>query len=607
MPGIFGLITRMPRNEAEMQLRIMAQTLQHESFYVSGVHIDESLFLYLGWTARRGSFADRMPLKNDRGNVTLVFSGEEYPDQHIADCVKANGHAFNPDNASYLIHLAEGKDFLANLNGRFHGCLAGQPDGMVTLFNDRYGMHRLYVHQAQDAFYFAAEAKAILAVRPELRSIDPHGLAEYITCGCALNNRTFFRGIEVLPAGSAWTFRKGELEKRSTYFEPAEWEEQEILDEETYYRQLQEVFARILPRYFGGREKVGMSLTGGLDSRMILSWYKADPGSLPCYSFVGPYRECQDVYIARKVAKACSQPYEVIPVGEEFLSRFHYYAERSVYLTDGCLSVVHSPDLYVNERAASIAPARMTGNYGGEVLRRVRAFKPVDPMPGLFRTDIQPYLQDAKEAYRRLLDCHPLSFAVFRQAPWHHYSLLCLEESQITLRSPYVDNEFVKTVFRAPQSTLVNNDISLRLIQDGSTSLRAIRTDRGYGGSLYRPAALLLENYLEFTFKAEYAYDYGMPQAVAKIDHALSALHLERMFLGRHKFYHFRVWYRDALRNYIQEVLLDPLALSRPYVNRKEVEAMVRGHLAGNRNYTVPIHTLLSLELLHRKLIDSSQ
>ena len=30
----------------------------------------------------------------------------------------------------------------------------------VTLFNDRYGMHRIYYHEAKEAFYFAAEAKA---------------------------------------------------------------------------------------------------------------------------------------------------------------------------------------------------------------------------------------------------------------------------------------------------------------------------------------------------------------------------------------------------------------------------------------------------------------
>jgi asparagine synthase (glutamine-hydrolysing) len=52
-------------------------------------------------------------------------------------------------------------------------------------------------------------------------------------------------------------------------------------------------------------------------------------------------------------------------------------------------------------------------------------------------------------------------------------------------------------------------------------------------------------------------------------------------------------------------MLLDPLTLSRPYLDRKAVEAVVRGHVKGDRNYTTEIHKLLSLELLHRLLIDA--
>jgi asparagine synthase (glutamine-hydrolysing) len=89
------------------------------------------------------------------------------------------------------------------------------------------------------------------------------------------------------------------------------------------------------------------------------------------------------------------------------------------------------------------------------------------------------------------------------------------------------------------------------------------------------------------------------------VDHLFSPFHLERLFLGRHKFNHFRVWYRDALSRYVKEMLLDPLALSRPYLDHKVVEAVVRGHLKGGRNYTTEIHKLLSLELLHRLFIDS--
>lgn len=276
--------------------------------------------------------------------------------------------------------------------------------------------------------------------------------------------------------------------------------------------------------------------------------------------------------MARRVANLCKQPHEVIRVGGEFLSRFPHYAERTVYLTDGCTGVTHSPDLYVNERAREIAPVRMTGNYGGEVLRRVRAFKPLDPTPGLFRPELLSQVQVAKETYSSVLRTHPLSFAVFRQAPWHHYGLLALEQTQLSLRSPYLDNDFVRTVYRAPESACLNNDACLRLIADGDADLRRIRTDVGLAGNHSRLTAAVTRRFLEFTFKAEYAYDYGMPQWVARLDHLFSPFHLERLFLGRHKFYHFRVWYRDALSKYVREMLLDPRTLSRPYLKRAGLE-----------------------------------
>jgi asparagine synthase (glutamine-hydrolysing) len=112
---------------------------------------------------------------------------------------------------------------------------------------------------------------------------------------------------------------------------------------------------------------------------------------------------------------------------------------------------------------------------------------------------------------------------------------------------------------------------------------------------------------LEFTFKAEYAYDYGMPQWMARIDHAFAPLHLERLFLGRHKFSHYRWWYRNSLAEYARQILLDHRTLTRPYLQRRAVEAVVEGHTKGGRNYTAEIHKLLTLELLERLFFDCNQ
>ncbi len=607
MPGIFGLITSKPREWAEPQLLRMLKLLRHESFYVTGTWIDEASGVYVGWTARENSFSDGMPVQNERGDVTLVFSGEEYAEPSTVQGLKEHGHQFKPDGPSYLVHLYEDDPcFPKSLNGRFQGLVSDRTRGVATLFNDRYSMHRLYYHEAKEAFYFAVEAKAILAVRPELRRPNPRSLGEFVACGCVLENRTLFEGIHVLPPASAWTFRAGSVDAKKTYFAPREWEQQELLDPEAYHREIRDIFSRRFPRYLNGHEQIGISLTGGLDTRTVMAWQRFPPKSLPCYTYGGIDRECRDVVVARRIAQECQQPYQVIPVGDEFFARFPYYAERSVYLTDGCVEVTRAPDLYLSERAREIAPVRMTGLYGDEIQRpQTRAFKPVDPAPGLYSSTLLPHVKTARETYAGLIQGHPTSFSAFRQAPWHHYGILSLEQTQLAVRTPFLDNDFVRTAFRAPQAATANNDVRVRLIGDGSMAMQQIRTDRGFGG---KPglASWVDRNYQEFTFKAEYAYDYGMPQWLAGIDHFFAPLKLERLFLGRHKVYHYRIWYRGILANYVKEMLLDSRTLSRPYLERSGVEAIVRGHLKGNRNYTTEIHRLLSLELIHRLFLDSS-
>ena len=590
----------------------MLGTMRHHESYASGMWANESLGVYVGWTVRKGSFSDGMPLFNEQRDQVLVFSGEEYPRPDTGQTLKHQGHSFDPDGPSYLIHLAEEQaDFPNSLNGHFHGIHLDLIRREARLFNDRFGMHRLYYSETPEAFYFGAEAKALLEVLPDSRSCDTKGLGEFISCGCVLENRTLFKGVYALPPASSWKFRDGKLERRDAYFNPTEWEQQERLDSEGFYNELRRVFSENLPRYFGGREQVAVSLTGGLDTRMIMAWWKAEPHSLPSYTFGGSYRDCQDVKIARKVAQICGQQHEVIPVGESFLHQFPKYAERSVYLSDGCTMVNRGADLYANEIAATIAPVRMTGNYGSEVLRRVPAFKPARLNDALFQPELMESAAEASKTYRGQIEGHAVTFVAFRQAPWYQHGLLSLEETQVAMRSPFLDNDLVRVAYRAPDSSIAKSDIfedneaCSRLIADGNPELHRLRTDRGLAGDDGGWTSALTRAALEFTFRAEYAYDYGMPAWLSRTDHMLKPLHLERLFLGRHKFCHFRVWYRDSLAEYVREMLLDSRTLARPFLKRDQVESIVTHHLRGDRNYTTEITRLLTLELLHRLFLDA--
>lgn len=603
MPGIAGVIGPVGGNIGNI-VTSMIGTMTHEADYVVGHYVNEELRLGVAWTVRAGSFADVMPLWNEARNVCLVFSGENFVRDE--DLASIPGKV-DPGNAKYLMSMYEsqGVGFLEQLNGWFSGLIIDLRSKEAILFNDRFGLGRIYCHEGRDGFHFASEAKAILCVVPEARQLVPRAVAESFSCGAVLQNRTLFAGIELLPPASSWRFGRA-ARSRENYFSPVTWEQQSPLQEAAFYESLKSVFPRILPKYLKASSSVAMSLTGGLDGRMIMSWAHAAPDSLPTYTFNGPYRECTDLRLARRISALCGQPHSTITVGDDFLGQFPTLAERTAYISDGCMDMTGAVELYANRLAREIAPVRLTGNYGSEVVRGNVAFRPAnsDDFLGLLAPDFASLAVAARETYRMERDTPTQSFVAFKQTPWHHYSRLSIEQSQLTVRSPYLDNELVALMFRAPSELLVSKEPSLRLIRDGNAAIASVPTDRGevYGDvSFERRARAFLA---ELLVKSEYGYDYGMPQWLCPFDQLLAPLRPQRMFLGHQKFYHFRVWYRDQLASYLKEVLLDPTSRARLYLRRGAIEQIVDEHTSGARNWTRELHRVLALELTQRTLIE---
>ncbi len=583
----------------------MIGSMVHEATYVSANYSNADFGLHIGWSGHNGSFSDCMPVWNETKDICMVFSGEDFPDPEEISLLRTRGHLFKPDDASYIAHLYEemGSAFLERLNGWFSGLLVDLRKRKVILFNDRYGFNRIYYHENSQAFYFASEAKALLKVLPGLRRLDPPGLGELFACGCVLRNRTLFSDVQLMPGGSAWVFSPGQPVRKESYFNSEGWEQQPQLSSEEYYEKLRATWMRILPRYFRGKEKIGLSLTGGLDSRMILACAPRAAATLPCYTFGGPYRDCADVTISRRVAQICGQPHETIRLGQEYFRDFQKLVERATYLTDGTLDPTGSADLFVQRKAREIGPVRVTGFNGGELLRRLIMFKPGELNLCLLSPELAAYVKAGASTYANERRGHRLSFILFKQAPWYLYARLALERSQLTIRTPYFDNELAALAYQAPPE-LLNASPALRLIGDGTPALKSLGTDRARLLKSIPGITQVQHLFQEFTFKAEYAYDYGMPQWLAKVDHVFAPLHIERLFLGRHKFYHFRIWYRDQFAQYLKDILLDRRALTRPYLNGNFLEKMVKDHTAGRANYTTAIHRALTIELVQRQLLE---
>jgi hypothetical protein len=59
MPGIVGLITKLPRGEAERQLLAMLGTLRHEPFYVTGMIVVRRVLGRVRWMGGSEGFVFR--------------------------------------------------------------------------------------------------------------------------------------------------------------------------------------------------------------------------------------------------------------------------------------------------------------------------------------------------------------------------------------------------------------------------------------------------------------------------------------------------------------------------------------------------------------------
>jgi asparagine synthase (glutamine-hydrolysing) len=607
MPGIAGIISPVRREENKRDLGLMVSAMTHEAGYQTGIYVNEDLGLYAGWVCHEGSFSDCMPLMNQGKDLVLIYTGENFPDSSAISRLKGKGGQDRSCKAGYLLDLYEDDEgrFLDLLNGWFSGLLVDLRKKTAVLFNDRYGMERVYYSESADQFIFSSEAKALLKVRPDLRRIDPEALGHYFAWNCVFDCRTLFSDIHLLPGGSQWVFSGDHLPEKERYFQVSTWEQKPSLKEEEFYQKLKETFQTVVPRYFQGQDAIAMSVSAGLDTRLVMAYSGVPRGDLPCHTFAGVRRATLDGILGRELARECGQPHEFLYLDREFLSRFPELAQKTVYVTDGCHDVNGTYDIYLNKLVRNIGPVRMTGKFGSEIVRsRSMLHKPYSFLPGFFHKDFEKYISRSMVTMDEAKKGRDLTFAAFKEMPWNEFGRLAVERSMLTMRSPFMDNHLVELMYQAPEGVRDSDDLSLRLIEDANPDLLKIMTDSGTAGNLIYPFSRINEFYHDVLVKSEYGYLFMLPHWLAPLDRILSPLRPERLLAGRHQLGYQRLWFRDECPEFIKDVLLDHKTMNRPFFNRKFIEEMTLRHTKGTGNYTGEINKALTVELIHRQLVE---
>jgi asparagine synthase (glutamine-hydrolysing) len=610
MEGIAGIIGPDQEKKASFLLDKMVRPMLLEEFYASDTIYDENFGLAAGWVFMKDSGEAPMPIWNESKEIFILLAGQIFFQPETVEWLEKRGHAFTKEGYNYLVHLYEekGKAFVEEINGQFAGLLVDRKENIICIFNDRYGFGRIYYRKVGDQLFFSTEAKSLLKLFPDTRELDPVALSELLTCGCTLRNHCLFRNVSILSPGNLWIFERNSNNKKSRYLSEGPVREDESIDKEGYYQRIKLTFKKTLPRYFEPNRTLGMSLTGGKDTRIILAFADSFKPDLKCYTFGSIYGQNRDEEIGEIIARSCGLSFSVIKVGSEFFRLFPTLAKKAVYISDGLMDVSGAAGLYANKIAREISPIRITGNYGQEIFEGYVAFKPNSIAERYANQDFKPFLKTARDSYQEeKANCDKFTFILSKQFPWHHYARYKLERSQMIIRSPFIDNDLVNTVTNAPLAIRqASQDVRARLFQEGDSFLANTETDMGYKYGDFSWNRKLSMLFQEFMAKAEYAYDYGMPGWLSLLDYMVKPFHLEKMFLGRHKYYHFRVWYRDIFADFIKEILLDQKTLTRDFINKTAVEKIVLEHTKGIINHTLEIDQLLTLELIYRFLIEEA-
>jgi asparagine synthase (glutamine-hydrolysing) len=574
----------------------MVRAMLREPFYRCGTHSVPEVGTHIGWVDGRDG-RSHARLIHRHGNRTVLFAGEHFGDR------ESPSHPQHGIDVPSLLSTYDirGSRCLRELNGWFAGVLIDPERGHTVLFNDRLGLHRVYYMKVAEGVAFASEAKALLAIRSESRRFDPKGLGEFLAVGCVFSGRTLFEGISRLPGGAAWILRPGIGEERHNYFDRAELEAQSPLSDDAFYGELKTTFSRVIPKYLAGDESAAVSLTGGFDSRTILAFAGDAPSPRCSYTYNGLYRECRDVQVARLVAGTCGYQHEVLNLDRTFLREFPRLTEELVWVTDGTADITIAHEVHLSRQARSLAPVRVTGNYGGEMFRGVSTFQPLHLAEGMLTADAVPYVNEALQSFSALRRQHPVSFAAFEEIPSSLYGRLAAAQSQLIVRTPYTDNAALRLAYRLSRPSGRAARAWAQMLTQVNPALAAIPTDRGELGTQSAIRSLPVRFYSYVSFKAEWYYDAGMPAWFSPLDHVGARLHLPAPFIGSHKIQHYRRWFRDHFAEYLASLLNE--ASSQPFLNPRFCVNAAAEHQSGRRNYVTEISLVATLALVDRLLL----
>ncbi len=282
--GQYNFISQAPVDRETIER--MTKTLVHrgpddEGYYQSGA---------IGFGFRRLSIIDltggRQPMSDQEKTVWVVFNGEIYNFSELREELERWGHVFRTrSDTEVIVHGYKqwGTGVFNRLNGMFGLAIWDESQKRLILARDPMGIKLVYYRIEDGSVYFGSEIRSILAAASGRPEVDPIALNLFLRYRYTPSPLTLHREIKKLAPGTMLIFENGSSRLERWYrFQPVPFSPPKT-DEEAI-EELLDIYKKAVKRQLISDVPLGLLLSGGIDSGLLLGLMKLYGDSWPTFT-----------------------------------------------------------------------------------------------------------------------------------------------------------------------------------------------------------------------------------------------------------------------------------------------------------------------------------
>lgn len=289
-----------------------------------------------------------------------------------------NQLGFRPDSTSQRDHLKgicqlaarDVENWIDMLEGSFNIAVYDLNRDRLTIANDIFGFYPLYWTETSHSFVFSSKIVSLLESgvldRP---SFDYVSFAEHLLLNYTISDNSYVKDVKLLPAATFVEATKTRL-SRLKYYLISDRFTDKALNSRDSFELLDSSLKDACQKFMSySRGEVNMSLTGGWDSRLVLSYLIKDhKDRLRLYSFGA--EEAPDITVPQHICSSEGLDYTPIILDDKYLREvFEKAAHDTIMFSEGTRNYKRTHYLYAIEKIASRSCNLMTGIFGDELLK----------------------------------------------------------------------------------------------------------------------------------------------------------------------------------------------------------------------------------------------